>query len=186
MKGLMKTKSSRFKSFIFVLSVFVCTANSFGQSAATNELEQKSRLATDPDILGQWKMVYQAVEPRIKNESPFFYDDQVWVFFKEGYVKNVAVSETTPSEKSIYLNAMPKNVKFSFIREGLLKVEREPRTDVDHIFVSVITADMDQSIRPGAPRLKKGDLVLSYMGPSKKGPYMQRFLRRTEIKGVQL
>ena len=167
-----------------MLCAAVFSQNVFAESAVKSELGKKSYLATQPDIVGQWKMVYQAVDPRIKDESPFFYDDQVWVFSTDGYVKNVAMSPGSTEDKSVYLNTMPKTATFSFPKPGLLKIERQPQ-DIDQIFVSVINKDVSIPIRPGSPLLQKGDLILSYMRASKKNPYMQRYLRRTEIKGVQ-
>lgn len=173
------------KIWVLFLCALVFSSNVFAQSNVTEELGNKSALAKQSDLLGQWEMIYQTVDPQIKNESPFFYDDQTWIFFEDGYVKNVASNKLmSEDDRALYFNTMPKTTKFSFLKDGLLEIVRNPK-DVDIIYISIVTSNMEQSLRPGAPLLERGDLVLSYMHPSKKSSYMQRFLRRTEISSVE-
>lgn len=154
---------------------------------ANEELAAKSRLAISQDVLGEWHLVYQVVSPNVSQDSLFFSKHQQWFFSPDGYVKNVAADEKhaarvpDESELSIALQTLPKRTRFKFLKEGWLMIERSP-TDTDWIAVSIMIGDMETSLRRGAPLLKKGDLVFSYLTPENQ-PYMQRFLRRVPAPG---
>lgn len=71
---------------------------------------------------------------------------------------------------------MPKQTTFSFLKEGVLEVKRLPQ-DQDFMIISKMIEDMTGSLEPGAPVLKKGQLILSYLTPSNK-LYMHRYLEK--------
>jgi len=61
--------------------------------------------------------------------------------------------------------------------EFMRKSEKATQNDFDNIVAYIVTEDMDKPMRDGAPVLKKGDMVFSYLDPRRK-LYMQRFLRK--------
>ena len=79
----------------------------------------------------------------------------------------------------MYLETMPRKTTYSFVSDGLLVINRS-ENDFDNIMISVITEDMTEPLRTGAPLLETGDLLLSYLDPDKKA-YMQRYLRRVDL-----
>lgn len=164
------------KVVLFVVFVLACFQGAvYGQTEV--ELQQKSVLAKASDVIGVWEMYYQVVRPSVKNESLFFSDYQFFKFFEDGYVVNIASTKKLDTKDvNMYINTMPKKTTYRFIADGLLEINRSQR-DFDSIMISIITADMTAFLREGAPLLKKGDLILSYLDPDKK-LYMQRYLRK--------
>lgn len=146
------------------------------------ELRQKSVPAKASDVIGEWDMCYQTVHPSLKAQaewSPFFADNQFFRFFEDGHVSNItSTPKLDPKEMQMMIDAMPKNTTYKFIADGVLEINRSP-IDHDNIMISVITADMAIPMQEGAPLLKKGDLILSYLDPNKQ-LYMQRYLRKRD------
>ncbi len=148
---------------------------------AKHELEYKSKKANKEDVLGAWEMTYQLVRPGLDTDSLFFADNQILKFAADGYVKNITSTKTITKEVAkVYLETMPKRTTFLFAGDGLLIIERS-KEDLDNIVISIITKDMKKPLRDGAPVLKKGELLLSYIDSNKK-LYMQRFFRRIELE----
>jgi len=172
-KGMMKT--------ILLFAALTVSLCGVGWGQVENELAQKSKPATADNVVGTWKMAYQVVRPSVKTDSLFFAGFQIFEFFKDGYVKNLAASKDLDIEKTkMYLEAMPRKTTYSFAADGLLVINRS-LNDFDNIMISVITDDITEPLRKGAPLLKKGDLILSYLDPDKK-PYMQRYLRKISLR----
>lgn len=164
---------------LLLTAALVISLCSFGLCEV--ELEQKSKLATVSDVIGTWEMTYQVVGPSVKSDSMFFADYQVFKFFDDGYVKNLTATEQLDAEDiKMYLETIPRKTAYSFVADGLLEINRS-QNDFDNIMISVITEDMMELLRDGAPLLKKGDLILSYLDPDKK-LYMQRYLRRINLE----
>lgn len=148
------------------------------------ELAAKSRPAKQADLLGEWQLFYQMVSPTVSHDSLFFAEHQVWSFSADGVVKNVASTKPfDEAELPILLRFMPQSVHFKLERDGVLTIERSP-TGRDLIVISVMTSDTQTPLRPDAPLLKQSDLLLSYMTPQRE-PYMQRFLRRIKVTGLE-
>lgn len=147
--------------------------------SANQEFRQKAKFAQKEDILGTWQMVYQVIQPEYRSDSLFFSNYQMWEFSDDGFVKNIA--STKPQKLAETLSAfttMPKKTAFSFTKKGYMVIKRSYK-DTDTIIISLMNQDMAKSIRPNAPVLEEGDLILSYLGPENR-VYMQRFLRRVK------
>jgi len=171
---------------IFIIAAFFLFLTDFNPALPTesqsvvyaqNELAQSSKKANKNDVLGRWVMFYQILSPPIKNDSPFFSAFQIFDFLDDNFLKTVTSTKAlTDEEINVYLEKMPKRVRFTFMADGLLVIARSKR-DIDNIVISIITKNMQSPLRAGEPMLQKGDLILTYLTPDKK-PYMQRFLRR--------
>lgn len=172
------------KKIMKTVLLFVALAMSlynFAWCQAENELEQKAKAATASDVVGTWKMTYQVVGPPIKSDDLFFADYQIFEFFDDGYVKHVTSTKSLDVEDvKMYLETMPRQTTYSFVADGLLVIDRSQH-DVDNIIISVITEDMIEPLRDGAPLLKKGNLILSYLNPNNQ-LYMQRYLKKVNLK----
>lgn len=157
-----------------IISCFFLACN---VCAAENELAGKSREANKTDLTGTWMMYYQTVSPLFRDNSLFFADYQIFQFWEDGYVKNIASRERLEPEKIVaLLQMMPKNTAYGFVNEGVLIIER-PEGDIDNIQISIAVADFNKKLRYYAPLIEKGDLIVSYFD-NKKNLYMQRYLRR--------
>jgi hypothetical protein len=160
---------------ILLISFLFCSF-----ACAQTDITQKSKKANKNSVLGLWRMTYQIVNPKIKNSSLFFAEYQVFNFDNDGYVKNVASKDKISAKDiKIFIETMPKKSTYSFIDDGLLVIKRSEK-DADNIVISIITQDMQNPVRQGAPLMKKGDLILSYLDLNKQ-LYMQRFLRKLEL-----
>ena len=156
-------------------------SKSQNESKSQSDLEHRARKANKKDVLGTWRMTYQTVRPGMNTDSLFFADYQILQFSEDDYVKNLAsIKRPDPEDVKMLLSAMPKTTTFSFVADGLLIVERSPQ-DISNIVISIITEDMGQPLRKGAPLLKKGELILSYLDPAKQ-LYMQRYFERINLE----
>ena len=130
-------------------------------------------------MIGNWQMIYQTVSPLFKDKSLFFANYQIFQFFEDGYVKNVASKKRLQREDiSSLLERLPKSTAYSFVDDGQLIIERSNK-NFDNMVVSIAVDDLEKALRSGAPLLKKGDLVVSYFDGN-KNLYMQRYLRRLD------
>lgn len=151
---------------------------------AEHELSHTSRKANQSDIIGLWKMSYQIINPKMTNNSLFFANFQVFDFDENNFVKNIASKKNLKDiEISQYFESMSKTVEYSFTDDGLLEIKRSKR-DFDNIVISIITTDMKTALRDGAPLMKKGDLIMTYLDQHKQ-LYMQRFLSRMTLPDIQ-
>ncbi len=151
---------------------------------AEHELASTSRKANKMDIIGAWKMNYQIINPKMTKNSLFFANVQIFEFDADNFVKNIASNKNIKSNEIVkYLKAMRKTAKYSFVDDGLLEIKRS-KGKFDNIVISIITADMKTAIRPGAPLMKRGDLILSYLDRNKK-LYMQRILCSITLAAYQ-
>jgi len=142
-----------------------------------DEFMRKSEKATQNDIVGTWRVAYQIVRPDIKTGSLFFAKFQLFRFEKSGKVANMATNDEIGEEEALSeMKKMAGKAKYTFVADGLLVIERS-KNDFDNIVAYIVTEDMDKPMRDGAPVLKKGDMVFSYLDPRRK-LYMQRFLRK--------
>ena len=143
---------------------------------AESELTEKSRKATQSDLIGRWMMIYQTVSPLFMDKSLFFAEYQIFEFSEDGFVKNLESKKRHKNEEISYLlENMPKSSVYGFIEEGVLIIERSKK-DFDNIAVSIAIEDFKKELRSAAPLLRKGDLIVSYRD-RKKNLYMQRYLR---------
>lgn len=152
-----------------------------GQAAAEKEIDGKSKPAVQEDIVGQWRMIYQLVNPGVKKRSPnFFVDHQVFEFRQDGSIKNISWSKPFDDARAKTMLEesweQPIRTKYAFIDAGYLVVERSEQ-DQDRIIISRITKDLLEPLRPGAPLLRKDELILTYILRDNE-PYMQRVLQR--------
>lgn len=141
-----------------------------------SELEKKSQLPSSTEIVGTWEMVYQKNGNLILDNDIYIYPYQRFSFFSDGYVKNIGTTEPFDEKALRIWEVAPKTSKYRFTEKGVLLIEGSAG-DLTPIIISVITEDLEQSLRPDAPKLKKGDLILSYLN-SKNQVYLQRYLRK--------
>ncbi len=165
------------KKIFIVFTFFLLVCNI---CFAQDELAAKSRKARKSDLIGTWQMIYQTVSPLFKDKSDFFADYQVFEFFEDGYVKNIASKKRIERQKiSFLLQRMPKSNVYYFTGDGLILMQRNQK-DFDNIAISIAEDDFKKPLRSMAPLLKAGDLIVSYLD-SKKIMYMQRYLRRLDL-----
>ena len=120
-------------------------------------------------------MTYQVVSPKVQDDSLFFAEHQVWSFSADGSVRNIASTKPQRiSEIMALFKTMPQQTTFQFAKDGVLFIQRS-QADRDVIIVSFVTEDLSAALRAGAPLLKKGELILSYLGAAQQ-PSMQRYL----------
>lgn len=160
------------KIFFIFLVLMSFSIAVYGQS----ELEQKSRPATAGDVAGEWEMFYQKKGGLIPDNNPFIAPYQRFDFSEDGFIKNIALYKPFDEMALTIWRMAPKSSKYKFPKPGVLLIERSPK-DGDLIIISIITEDMDISLRPDAPKLEKGDLALSYLTPDNK-VYLQRYLKK--------
>ena len=165
-----------FITFLCMLYCFISLAFLANTALADNALKEKSRPAETKDVIGVWEMYYQTHKDVSARNTLFFAPHQRFEFHEDGYVKNLA--STKPFDPIILatLSKAPKSTRFNFVKPGVLTITRSVN-DGDRIIVSVIIKDMESSLTPGAPLLKSGDLILSYLTPQKQ-LYMQRYFKR--------
>jgi hypothetical protein len=167
----------KIKKICCLVSLLVLCICNLTWAQVEDELRLKSKPANVRDVVGTWEMAYQAVRSDVSSDSLFFADYQVIKFLDDGYVKNVASTKALgASDVRMYLDKTPKKTTYSFFGDGMLVISRSQK-DFDNIVVSIITENMKEPLREGAPLLKKGDLILAYFDPSKQ-VYMQRYLRK--------
>lgn len=165
---------------IFFVSISFMTAAQ-ARAPEKSEMDKKAKLAVKKDIIGQWRMIYQLVNSDMKRKVPrLFEEHQVFEFRKDGSVKNISWEHPFDDTQARALLEQswtrPVKSKYSFLNAGQLVLERSPQ-DIDRIMISLITEDMIEPLRPGAPLLKKDELILTYILPNNE-PYLQRVLER--------
>ncbi len=169
------------KTFLLLLILFVVVGCSHNDQDFKEEMSQKSSFPSAKDLVGTWQMYYQSVDAKLKDESSFFYNQQTWVFLKEGYVKTMSVkTKANDDEMVAFFNAARKTTRYSVDKNGVVTLKQAEGEDL--IFeVRVITGDMKNKLRRSSPQLKKEDLLFLYTKASSDGPYLQRFVRRIEL-----
>lgn len=161
-----------FMIFIWLLICNICYAQT--------ELADKSKEAKQSDLIGCWRMTYQTVSPLFNDKSLFFADYQIFQFFEDGFVKNIASKKRLKTEEiSRLLQKSPKLITYEFIGKGLLIIERS-KNNFDDIAISITVYDFNKKLRSTAPLLKRGDLIVSYRD-REQNLYMQRYLRRLDL-----
>ncbi|MFH1093638.1 MAG: hypothetical protein V1739_05745 [Candidatus Omnitrophota bacterium] len=166
------------KKIILIFSCFLLAGNI---CLAQNELTEKTRKAKQSDMTGTWMMIYQTVSPLFIDKSLFFASYQIFDFSENGYVKNIASNNKLEKKKiNSLFQRMPQGTVYGFMDEGLLIIERSKK-DSDNIAIFIAVADFKKNLRSGAPLLKKGDLIFSYLD-DKKNLFMQRYLRRMDLR----
>ena len=160
--------------WLTVLAAFVVSVSSTAFSQ--DELQRKSRPAVQDDVIGTWEMIYQKHGGLVSSASLFVAPYQRIQFLADGYVKHVTSNRPLSAADLSLWKVAPKSSKYTFPKPGVLSVVRSP-TDRDVIVISFITAHFERPLRPDAPILKKGDLLVSYLDP-KNQLYLQRYLRR--------
>ena len=99
--------------------------------AANEELAAKSRPAQRTDVLGNWQMTYQVVSSKVKDDSLFFAEHQVWSFSTDGYARNIASTKPQRiSEIMALFKTMPQQTTFQFAKDGVLFIHDHKRTAI--------------------------------------------------------
>lgn len=144
--------------------------------AEETELKKKSAPASPLDVIGQWEMIWQKNGGMIKDSDPYVFSHQRFEFFSDGYYKNIASDKPLDAAALVVWKAAPKTTKYGFLSPGLLLLTGAGG-DKTVIVATVVLDDFVTGLKPDAPLLKQGDLLLSYLTPDKK-VYLQRYLRR--------
>lgn len=134
----------------------------------------KSPVTSPDQLFGQWEMIYQIIiDPKFKKDSsPFFFPFQMIEFKKGMRFKNLTANKPITSEEIKIWSYAPTST-FSVPRKNFIIITPQ-EGPVSYIAVEKVAEDAQQR----EYLLKKGDLWMSYIDPTKNRNYMDRIFRR--------
>jgi hypothetical protein len=154
---------------------FVVTSKATG--TIIEEMEQKTKPALKEDVLGEWEMIWQLNSGAMPADNPFV--APYWMFYFSDNNGMVAVGSTKPFDEiaaiTWKLAKQDLQTTYEFSEPGVLFIKNKDTTQY-YVGVALVTEDLTDSLKPGVPKLKKGDLYLFYS--NKNGVYLVRYLRR--------
>ena len=153
----------------------------FTEGTTIEELERKSKPAVEEDIIGEWEMIWQLNKGVIPADDPFV--APYWMFYFSGNNGMVSMGLTYPFDgiaaTTWKLAKQDLQTTYRLTEPGVFLIKNKDTTQY-YVGMALITEDLTGSVKPGAPKLKKGDLYLFYSNDN--GVYLVRYLRRVVSK----
>ena len=143
-----------------------------------DEIIRKTKPANLVDVIGKWEMFFQKNGNRIPNDDDFVVPYQRFHFFPDGYFTTLALREPFYADALAIWELAPKSSMYKFSDHGVLLIKGSSG-DISSIMVSIVIEDFQKSLKVDTPKLKKGDLLFSYIR-SNKEVYLIRYLRKID------
>ena len=175
--------------FMLAIALLLVTTFSFAEAdkdkgTISEELEQKTKPALKEDVVGEWEMIWQLNAGSIPADDPFVAPYCMFYFSDNNGM--VTMGSTKPFDEIVVAATTWKLAKqdfqtttYEFRKPGVFLIKNKDTAQY-YMVISLIMENLTDSVRPGAPKLKKGDLMLSYS--NEKGVYLVRYLRRVVTK----
>ncbi len=136
-----------------------------------------SRFCKPGDVVGIWHLVKWSSAYEFKDpNAPYLLPYQVFLFSKDKVMKSAYSTKPFEGDPAKILKGMPALVTYAFDRDGMLTIKAKAAAGASETWHCVsITEERADKQRDAV--LKKGDLVMTLVGPNGQALYARQMRR---------
>ncbi|MSR77490.1 MAG: hypothetical protein EXS63_04615 [Candidatus Omnitrophica bacterium] len=140
--------------------------------------DEPYRICANGDMMGSWTMANQIIHIPVKDEDPFYFRYQRYLFEEDKTMKHLTSNQPITAKQRAYQNAAPANRTYDVASDGTLTLKRKNSASVETMLCTYITDN-----QPDAPAIapQKGDILLTFSVTPGQPALLLRLLRREKV-----